>query len=221
MPDTNAAPSAAEPRQTLTQYAKRAGLFVLFGTILIIPRLRRLRQRVWPWTCVRLTSAVCSLWLAWRFTRGQTGWASLFSAGILLAFGLLVRSRPLAKSVDAVAHELNALVVLNGGAFRLSGNARVIPSTQIYVRPDALIVTGSHEQRLAEIPLTRIQNLTVYAIDKGPGKGAEPWEVRIEWLSGEACTTSFRYEGAFAEHLARVTESTVLSQWKKKLPVIP
>jgi hypothetical protein len=221
MSDTNAAPPAAEPWRTLTQFAKQAGLFILFGTILSIPRLRRLRRRVWPWTCVRLVSALCGFWLAWRFTRGQTGWASLLAAGILLAFSLLVRSRPLAKSVDALAHELSALVVLNGGAFRLSGGARVIPSTQIYVRPDALIVTGSHEQRLAEIPLTRVQNLTAYAIDKGSGKGAEPWEVRIEWLSGEACTASFRYEGAFAEHLARVTESTVLSQWKKELPVIP
>jgi hypothetical protein len=219
MADTNAPGPAAEPRP-VKQFAKQAGLFILFGTILIIPRLRRLRRRVWAWTSVRLAAVACTAWLAWRFARGQMGWTGLGFAGLLLAFSLLVRSRPLAKSVDDLARELNALVVLNGGAFRPSCAGRAIRSTKIYVRPDALIVTGAREQRLAEIPLAKVQKVTAYALQNESGKGAVPWEVEIDWVSGEACTTTFRYEGVFAEHLARVTESTVRSQWKKELPVV-
>jgi hypothetical protein len=169
---------------------------------------------------VRLAAAASSGWLAWRFAHGQVGWMGLCFAGLLLASSLLVRSRPLAKSVDALAQELNALVVLNGGAFRPTCGVRAIPSTQIFVRPDALFVIGARERRLAEIPLAKVHNVTAYAVVNGSGKGSEPWEVEIDWDSGEACTTTFRYEGVFAEHLARVTESTVLGQWKKELPVI-
>jgi hypothetical protein len=45
--------------------------------------------------------------------------------------------------------------------------------------------------------------------------------VQITWVADAPCTTTFRYDGAFAEHLARVTESTLRSQWKKDLPIIP
>ena len=117
MADTNAARPAAGPPRTVRQFAKQAGLFILFGTILIIPRLRRLRRRVWVWTCVRLGAAACGGWLVWRFARGQMGWTGLGFAGLLLAFSILMRARPLVKSGDALAQELNALVVLNGGAF--------------------------------------------------------------------------------------------------------
>jgi hypothetical protein len=148
------------------------------------------------------------------------GWTGLCGAGLLLTFSLLVRSRPLVKSVDALAQELNALVVLNGGAFRPACSARPIPLTQIFVRPDALIVIGARERRLAEIPLAKVHGVKAYAVESGSGEGAEPWEVEIDWDSGEACMTTFRYEGVFAEHLARVTESTVLGQWKKELPIV-
>ena len=202
------------------QSAKRAGLFILFGTILVIPRIRHLRRRVWAWTLVRLAAAACGGWLVWRFARGQVGWPGLCFAGLIIVSSLLVRSRPLTKSVDDLAQELNALVVLNGGAFRPARSARSISSTRIYVRSDALLVSGPREQRLAEIPLGSIRNLMVYAVKNGAGEDAEPWEVGIEWGADQPASATFRYEGAFAEHLARVTELTVRSQWKKELPVI-
>jgi hypothetical protein len=146
--------------------------------------------------------------------------ASLAGSLLLFAFSLLVRAKPEVKSVDALAHELNALIVLNGGIFRESPDSTPIAQAQIFVHPDGIIVLGPRERRLLEIPLAKVRNLAAYPVTSGPGERGEPWEVEINWVAEEPCTTTFRYGGAFAEHLARVTEATLLSQWKKDLPVI-
>jgi hypothetical protein len=140
---------------------------------------------------------------------------------LLLAFSLLIRAKPAVKSMDALAHELSALIVLNGGIFRQSPDSIPIESAQILVHPERIIVLGPRQRRLLEIPLAQVRNLAACAVTNGIGEGVEPWEVQITWVADAPCTTTFRYDGAFAEHLARVTESTLRSQWKKDLPIIP
>jgi hypothetical protein len=44
------------------------------------------------------------------------------------------------------------------------------------------------------------------------------WFLRIEWASKSA---AFVYRGVFAEHLARVAESTIHSVMRPALPVLP
>jgi hypothetical protein len=221
MAETNPTQPAAEARRTFRQSAQQAGLFILFATILAIPRIRRLRRRVVPWTSIRLAAAGCGGWLIWRFIHTRTSTPLLIFGIALLLFALLVHSSPVGKSVDALAREFNALVALNGGAFRSAPDSLSVHPAQIFVHPERLIVVGSREQRLAEIPLSSVRNLTVRPVPDTTSNGNAPWEVGIHWMAGEPHTAIFRYEGAFAEHLARVTESTVRSQWKKELPVIP
>jgi hypothetical protein len=139
---------------------------------------------------------------------------------LLFAFSLLVRAKPEVKSIDALARDLSALIVLNGGTFRQSPDSTPIPKAQIFVYPDLIIVLGPRERDLLEIPLAKVRNLAVHAITNGSREGPEPWEVKIDWVAEEPCTTTFQYGGAFAEHLAQVTERTLRSQWKKDLPVI-
>jgi hypothetical protein len=146
--------------------------------------------------------------------------ASLVGALLLFAFSLLVRAKPVAKSADAIAAELGALIVLNGGTFLESPDSTPIPHAQIFVHPEQIMVLGPQERRLLEIPLAKVRNLAAHPVNHGAGKGAEHWKVEISWLADGPCTTTFRYEGVFAEHLARVTESTLRSQWKRDLPVI-
>ncbi len=206
--------------QSFGQRAKQAGLFLLFGTILFIPRIRRLRRRVWAWTCVRLAVALCGGCLVWRYARAGAGSVSLAGGLLLLAFGLLVRAKPLVKSADALTQELGALVVLNGGTFRQSRDSLPVPLAQIFVRSDQIFVVGARESILLEIPLSKVRRLAVAPVKNGLGAGQEPWEVEIHWQAEVPSTATFHYDGAFAEHLARVTESTLRSQWKKELPVI-
>ena len=209
-----------QPRRTFGQWAKQAGLFILFGTILIIPRIRRLRRRVWAWTFVRLGVAACATWLGWRYKHAGAGVATLVLSLLLFAFSLLIRAKPAEKSMDALAHELGALLVLNGGVFRQSPDSLPIEQSQIFVRPDQIIVLGPRENRMLEIPLGKVRSLAAHPVANGAAEGGEPWEVEINWRAEEPCITTFHYAGAFAEHLARVTESTLRSQWKKDLPVI-
>jgi hypothetical protein len=221
MAATNSAEHSPQPRQTFGQRAKKAGLLVLFGTILVIPRVRRLRRRVWAWGCVRLTLAACGCWLLWRYAHVRAGAATLVIGVLLLAVGLLIRAKPVVKSVDALAHELGALIVLNGGTFRHSPDSMPIPHAQIFVHPERLTIRGPGEQRLLEIPVAKLQTVKAHPVATGSGKGPMHWEVEINWQADHPRTTTFRYDGPFAEHLAQVTESTLRSQWKKELLVLP
>ena len=138
----------------------------------------------------------------------------------LLAFSVFVRANPVVKSVDALAHDLSALIVLNGGIFRRSPEFAPVHQAQIFVHPERIIVLGPRERRLLEIPLAKVRSLVVNPVTNGAGQGVGPWEVEIGWVDNAPCTATFHYDGAFAEHLARVTESTLRGQWKAGLPII-
>jgi len=209
-----------QTRRTFGQLARQAGLFVLFGTILIIPRMRRLRRRVWAWTCLRLLAGGAGGWLAWQSARGAGHAATLTMGLLLVAAGLLIGAKPLVKSADALAEELGALIVLNGGIFRKSFESTAVAKARIFVHPRHIIVYGSRERRLLEIPLSNVGNLEAKPVNGASADGATGWEVAISWGIDRPCTTTFRYDGPFAEHLARVTETTLRSQWKKELPLI-
>jgi hypothetical protein len=209
-----------QTRRTFGQLTKQAGLSALFGTILIIPRIRRLRRRVWAWTCVRLAAGACGGLLAWRSALG-TGHAAMLTIGLfLVGLAVLIGAKLPVKSADALSQELGALIVLNGGTFRSSSEASPVAKAQIFVHPQRIIVIGSRERRLLEIPLAAVQNLVVYPVSGGSGDSSGHWEVGIVWSTKQPCKTTFRYGGPFAEHLARITETTLHSQWKKELPII-
>jgi len=221
MEANNSGEQARQPRRSFGQYAKQGGLAVLFGTILMIPRIRRLRRRVWAWTWVRLFAGAGGVWLAWRYARTREGAATLVLTLVLLALSLLARAKPAMKPVDTLAAELNALIVLNGGIFRPSADFAPIARTQIFVCPDRIVVLGPRERRLLEVPLAKVRKLAAHPSSNGTGKEADPWEVEIQWVADGLCTATLLYDGPFAEHLARVSEATLRGQWRKELPVIP
>src|SRR5208337_4025786 len=100
---------------------RKAALSVLFAAILVIPSIRRLRRKIWEWSAVRILVTAVGCLLGWRYKHANGGIVDLVVGVALMAFGLLVRAKPEAKSIDAQARELDALVVLNGGAFIPAG----------------------------------------------------------------------------------------------------
>ena len=54
----------------------------------------------------------------------------------------------------------------------------------------------------------------------GPEDEAQTWDLEITWESKDMRTARFRYDGFFAEHLARVAENTVRNVLRKELPVL-
>ena len=201
---------------------KKAALSVLFTAILIIPRIRALRRKIWEWSAVRLLVAGLGCLLGWRYKHAHGGLVDLVFGIALMAFGLLVHAKPQAKSVDAQARELDALVVLNGGAFIPHGADRPTGIVSIFVNPDRLFVLDEREHRLEEIPVVRVRQLEARPV---PAHGesaadAQTWDLAISWESNEMRTARFRYDGVFAEHLARVSENTVRSLLRKELPIL-
>jgi hypothetical protein len=201
---------------------RKAALSVLFAAILVIPGVRRLRRKIWEWSAVRILVASLGCLLGWRYKHANGGVMDLVVGVALMAFGLLVRAKPEAKSADAQARELDALVVLNGGAFIPAGNERPSHVVSIFVNPDRLFVVDEHEHTLEEIPLVRVRELAVHPFP-APGESeaeAQTWDLAITWESKDLRTARFLYDGFFAEHLARVAETTVRNVLRRELPVL-
>jgi hypothetical protein len=147
---------------------------------------------------------------------------------LLLGFALLLPAQKKGKSIDEVAREMGALVVVNGG--RYQGRA-----VRLYVAPEQMQVLSLGHEPILTIPLAATMRveaeqtkeaLLPHPEASGADQGlrfasteeaGEGWQLRIEWGGGSAV---FRYEGFFAEHLARVAETTLRSQFRRELPVI-
>ena len=215
---TDETPKPAPAREAARTRARRVAIAVLFSAILLIPRLRRLRRRPGPWLVLRIVVAAAGAALIWRFFRLGAGPASLVVGLAFLILGVVVRSRPEKKTVDDVARDLNALVVVNGGDFSAAGNAH--RDVSIAVGAERLVVLTRAYERLAEIPLDATRQISTGLAGANGHRSSEVWELRIDWEAEGPETARFRFQGTFAEHLARVAGQTITSVWKKSLPVI-
>jgi len=223
MADENTTQTVAPMRERVWHALRKAALSVLFAAILIIPKARWLRRKIWEWSAVRLLVAALGCLLGWRYKHANGGVVDLVVGVALMAFGLLVRAKPQAKSVEDWARQFDALVVLNGGAFIPAGAERPSRLVSIFVNPDRLFIVDEREHTLEEIPLVRVRDLSVsrrIPRQGEPEAEAQTWDLEIAWESKEMRTARFRYEGVFSEHLARVAETTVRNLLRKDLPVL-
>ena len=193
---------------------RRAGLFVLFSAVLLIPKALGLRRRRAVWNGLRVVAAVAGASLV---AHGVVNWldSGRGSAGILLGSVVMVVALVIppvkkAGSSDEKSRELGALVALNGGLYRAGSGKQT--RVRLYVAPERLHVLDERERPVLEIPISEIAAVRV----AGEGIGSERTLV-IEWRAGKA---EFRYGGFFAEHLAEVARRTVDSRLRAKLRVL-
>ena len=220
MRDENGDSEPPRPDQGLWRTAKQTGLVILIGSVLLIPRVRRLRRRAEAWAFIRLASVFAGAWLLWWYRHEGARIPSLVAGTLLLLFAVFVRARPTVKSTDDWARELNALTVLNGGTFRMAGE-QPARGAEIFVRPDIIMVFAPPHRILADIPVPAIRAIAAHPLANNGGDSASPWEVVVEYAGDVSRRITFSYDGPFAEHLARVTESTLREQRKKGLPILP
>lgn len=218
-------PTPVAPLQETTAVRLRnLGLSALFALTLLVPKLLNVRRDRRSWFAFRILLAVVgaslvilplSLWNSW--TAGIAGLA-LFLAAILLP-----AAKPDTTLADTAAR-LGALVIVNGGLYHTENSqgeqapAEITPGehaepspVQLFVCADRIWALDSHQQPLLVIPTAQI----VSAI---ASESAGDWIVRVRWAEH---TADFHYHGIFAEHLARVAESTLRSVIQPVLPVIP
>ena len=179
-----------------------------FAVVLLIPKILRVRENPASWLAFRLVLGFAGAALVvlplgvWNNWLAAPAGLCLFLASILL---------PPAKanfSVDDKLRELGALVVVNGGTY--ISNQGEPAAVRLFVAPDKISVLDPALQQLLVIPAAEIASVAAT-----PGENA--WTLRIIWPSGAA---EFLYQGFFAEHLARVAQTTVRGVVPAPLPII-
>ncbi|MGB8473228.1 MAG: hypothetical protein WCE61_03960 [Candidatus Acidiferrum sp.] len=181
----------------------------LFATVLLIPKLLHLRRNPQSWMTFRILLGFAgaalvvlplSLWNSWL--------AAIFGLAMFLAAILLPPAKPL-TSADQKARELGALVVVNGGIY-LPFDSVPVP-VQLFVGAEKISALDSHFSPLFSIPAAEISSAKAL-------RGKNCWILQVRWLENAA---EFSYHGIFAEHLARVAESTLVGVMHSPLPVLP
>ena len=205
---TTSSPALTQ-QESFGKKLRNAAVGILFTLVLLIPRLLHLRRnpRSWRLFCILLGIAGAALVILPLGLVNNYLYA-LVGMVMLIAAILLPPAKP-AMSADDKARELGALVVVNGGQYRSQNSAG--SSVQLFVGVESISVLDSMFQPLLVIPVAEI---TLARAEKS----GEHWLVRVVWPDH---TAEFSYSGIFAEHLARVAESTLRSVMRPSLPVIP
>jgi len=187
---------------------RRGGLWVIFGLVLVIPKVNRLRRRRKLWNFVRILMAFAGvIVLAFGAVRPHSSMLLVLGALMLLLAILLTPERP-AFSIDARARELGALIAVDGGYYTDGAGSR--HRAKLFIGAERLWVIDASLQVLVEIPLQQVRTVSVEP-------AGMDWSFRVDC---EETTAEFIYEGGFAEHLARVADATVRSRLYRELPVM-
>jgi hypothetical protein len=135
-------------------------------------------------------------------------WLAGIAGLVLFLAAVLAPPAEPQDEVDDKARELGALVVVNGGKC-CPGSGPASP-VQLFVGSDTIWAMNSHLHALLTIPTAQI--LSVLAEETASG-----WTLRLRWTDHSA---EFSYSGIFAEHLARVAETSILGVMPGTLPVL-
>ena len=205
---TTSNPALSQP-EGFGKRLRQLAVAVLFALVLLIPKILHLRRNPRSWMLFRIFLGVAGaalvllpVGLGTSFVPAIVGLAMFISAILL----------PPAKpdtSADSKARELGALVVVNGGRFN-SGEASFF-AAQLFVADEHISVRDPQLQPVLEIPVSKI---TLARAEESH----DCWLLRVNWVDK---TAVFAYRGVFAEHLARVAETTIRSVMRPALPVLP
>jgi hypothetical protein len=183
----------------------------MFAAVLLIPRLLHLRRNAQSWMAFRMFLSFAgaalvilplSLWNSWL--------AAIAGLAMFLAAILLPPVEP-HTIPEEKARELGALVVVNGGKYQPRNAAPAL--VRLFVGAERIWALDSQFRPLLVIPAAEI--ISANAIE-APAKNR--WILQVRWSDSAA---EFSYQGIFAEHLARVAQSTLGSVMHSALPILP
>ena len=205
--DTTATPAASQP-DTLGTRLRNTAIGIVFAVVLLVPKMLLIRRDERSWMAFRILLSFAGAALVVLPLAFWNSWlAGIAGLAMFLAAVLLPPAKP-NTLVDDKAKELGALVVVNAGKYRPgTGPASAV---QLFIGSNKIWVLNSHLHPLLTIPTSGISS--VHAVETPGG-----WVVRVRWMDRVA---EFSYTGIFAEHLARVAESTIQSVMHSPLPVL-
>lgn len=181
----------------------------LFAAVLLVAKILHVRRNTKSWMLFRILLGLAGAALV-VFPVGLLNGYVVSLAGLaMFVLAILLPSAKPGTTSDDKARELGALVVVNGGRFKVGDGASF--AAQLFVGAEHVWVLDSRFQSYLEIPTGEI---TAAQAEESLGR----WFLRVEWASRAVV---FAYRGVFAEHLARVAESTIHSVMRPALPVLP
>lgn len=204
---STASATATSHQERTTARLRNLLIGASFAVVLLVPKLRRIRQSPGPWFAFRTILGASGVALVLLPLTLSTNWfAAPAGLCMFLASVLLGPARPDTTPADK-ARELGALVVVNGGEYQAANS---VPLTvQLYVGAESISVLDGRFHQLLVIPVP----LITAAVAARDGK---TWILQLYWSDQ---ISEFSYHGVFAEHLARVAEHTIVSVIPSPLPV--
>jgi hypothetical protein len=205
---TASSPAHSQPQRTATT-PRNVFIGALFALVLLVPRILHVRRNTKSWMLFRLLLGIAGAALVVLPLGLSNGYVvSLVGLAMFVLAILLPPAKPETSASDK-ARELGALIVVNGGRFKLGDGPSF--AAQLFVGAEHVWVLDSRFQSFLEIPIGEI---TSARAEESQGR----WFLRIDWANK---TAAFAYRGVFAEHLARVAETTLHGVMRPALPVLP
>lgn len=201
-------PAISEP-ESIGKRLRHFAVGALFALVLLIPKILHTRRNPRSWMFFRVFLGIAGAALVvWPLSLGTNFVPAVVGLAMFIA-AILLPPPKTDTNADDKARELEALVVVNGGRFKLAETLSF--DAQLFVGTELISVLDSHFQSFLEIPVSEI---TSACAEESRGR----WFLRVNWANK---TAVFAYRGVFAEHLARVAESTIRSVMRPALPVLP
>jgi hypothetical protein len=182
---------------------------VMFAVVLLVPRILHARRNPKSWMLFRILLGIAGAALVVFPVGLPNGYVIPLVGLAMFVLAILLPAAKPGTSTDDKARELGALVVVNGGRFKVGEGPSFV--AQLFVGPDFVCVLDSRFQSHLRIPSG---DITFAQAEESHGH----WFLRVEWPTGIAV---FDYRGVFSEHLARVAESTIHSVMRPALAVLP
>jgi hypothetical protein len=205
---TTSNPALAQP-ESFGKKFRHLAIGVLFATVLLIPKILRVRRNPRSWMLFRIFLAFAGAALVvLPLGSGTSFIPAIVGLAMFIGSILLPPAKP-GRSAADTAHQLGALVIVNGGRFSMGNSSSF--AAQLFVGAEQISVRDSALQSLLEIPVREIDSAQAE-------QSGTQWFLRIHWTNK---TAAFAYQGVFAEHLARVAETTIRGVMRPALPVLP
>lgn len=179
-----------------------------FALVLLIPKLLRVRHNAQSWMALRIFLGVAGAALVVLPLSLWNSWLAAPAGLIMFLAAILLPPAVSHLDPDEKARELGALVVINGGKYQ-SGNASSTP-VQLFVGAEQIWALDAHFHPLLVIPVEQIASADV-------SQRKNRWLLQIRWAEN---ISEFFYHGIFAEHLARVSQSTLAGVMPSPLPIL-
>src|SRR6266481_1067766 len=200
---------AISPPESFGKRLRHFAVGVLFALVLLIPRILHTRRNPRYRTLFRIFLGVAGAALVILPLGFGTSFVPAIVGLVMFIAAILLPPAKTDMNADDKACELGAFVVVNGGRFKLAETPSF--AAQLFVGAEHISVLDLHFQSSLKIPVNEI---TCAQAEVSHGR----WFLRVNWANK---TAVFAYRGVFAEHLARVAESTIRGVMRPALPVLP